>query len=89
MNASVLRGLIRNEIRRIPRGDYAQNELRMVYAIVRQHDLARRPAASGTVALAQALRSVHARHPDFVAAYDCTYFGVDLTATIQNDSEGA
>ncbi len=67
--------LIREETRHIPRGPLPQNELRMVYAIQRQHDLAGDIAPTARASLESALQSVRSRHHGFLPKYDAEFFG--------------
>ena len=57
--------LVREELLHLPRGSEAQNELRMVYAIQRQHDLGRDPSTPASASFDRALSSVLQRHPTF------------------------
>lgn len=74
MTRSTMSELVKRECRHIPRGDYAQNELRMTYAILRQHHLGTAKDASASAALDEAVASVMARHPQFSPLYDRSFF---------------
>ncbi|MDQ2913501.1 MAG: hypothetical protein M3T56_09620 [Chloroflexota bacterium] len=66
--------LVRDECALLPRGDDRQNELRMTYAIIRQHQLARSSTAPAAGALLEAIASVRSRHHGFRPMYDIVYF---------------
>lgn len=74
MRAVALRQLLREDLRHIPRGGYEQNELRMVYAIVRQHEFAEDARTPSAASLERAIDSVRQRHPTFTPLYDAAYF---------------
>lgn len=59
--------LIADELKRIPRGNFAQNLYRMVYTDARQNALGSRPEIGREAADAHAfaLRVVRACHPQF------------------------
>jgi hypothetical protein len=57
---------VQTELRAIPRGSFAQNTLRMIFAIQRQYDLARDPRVAARSSFEAALRSVRQNAPDFV-----------------------
>jgi len=75
VTADVLNRLLREELVHIPRGDFPQNELRMVYNIERRHDLARDPGVSRLASLRAAIDSVQGRHPAFAPTYESAFFG--------------
>jgi hypothetical protein len=57
--------LLDEELRQMPRGSFAQNEFRMVYAIERQHDLSRDRTCPAASSFGRALASVQGRNPGF------------------------
>jgi hypothetical protein len=61
------RALIRQELRRYPRGDAPQNLFRVLYEMTRLHGLGRSSTIPGTseAAYDSALESVRKQHPDF------------------------
>ena len=75
MNGALLNRTLREELSRIPRGDFAQNELRMVYNIERRHNLALNPLTPRLASLQAAISSVRSRHFGFVPTYDRAFFG--------------
>lgn len=67
---------LREELRGMPRGDLSQNELRMVYAIQRQHDLTQDPESLASDSLKRAVDSVKKRHPMFAPVFDAAAFAL-------------
>jgi hypothetical protein len=65
MHHEHMQTLVQEELLHLPRGSEAQNELRMVYVIERQHDLGRDPSAQAGGSFDRALSSVLQRHPAF------------------------
>lgn len=76
MRAADMQNQLREEMRHIPRGSLSQNELRMVYAIQRQHDLAEDPAFRAQTSLERAVASVRNRDHAFTPAFDAVFFSV-------------
>jgi hypothetical protein len=70
-----MNAIVTEELRAIPRGDFAQNELRMIFNIQRRYDLARDVAMPAWVSFERALTSVRQRHAAFVPKYDAARFG--------------
>lgn len=68
--------MLREELSHVPRGDFSQNELRMVYNIERRHDLGRNPVAPRDGSLKAAIASVESRHPRFRPTYDTGFFRI-------------
>lgn len=63
--------LIAEELRRIPRGDFAQNPYRSTYVDARQNALGSRPEIGPDPAEAHgiALKTVRTQHPDFIPTF--------------------
>jgi hypothetical protein len=71
-----MQSLVRDEVRNhISKGDWAQMEFRMGYAIQRQYDLKRDAACPASATLERAAASVQRRYPGFEPTYDEEYFG--------------
>ncbi len=65
---------IHKDLEHIPRGDDGQNELRMLYTIHLQRDLARDPTSPRRRTLDAAVASARRQDPGFVPIYDLPYF---------------
>lgn len=66
MDTRPIQARVRDELRALPRGTFAQNELRMVFAVQRQYDLARDALTPVRASFEAALRSVVQRHSGFI-----------------------
>lgn len=65
---------LRDDIARIPRGDYDQNVLRAIYNMHRRSDLAHYPARPRSASLDEAIRFIRKDAPNFEPAFDRAYF---------------
>lgn len=65
---------LREDLRRIPRGDYNQNVLRAIYNMQRRSDLAHNPRHPRAASLAQAIWLVQKEALSFEATFDRGYF---------------
>lgn len=78
MERNSIKKLIQEELKRIPRGGSgsAQNELRMVYKMMRQHGLSQNSQQSPTQVFKEAVEKIRKDHPEFKPnVTDRHYFG--------------
>lgn len=77
MERDLMTKIIKEELERIPKDSAgsAQNELRMVYKMRRQHDLSRDPESPRTETFRKAVEHVRKNHPQFAPQCDREYFG--------------
>jgi hypothetical protein len=71
-----IRDTVKEELRHIPRGNEAQNELRMYYWPLRMNSLGKKAGAPKTKedVLIEATNAVRKTHKGFVPKYDINYF---------------
>lgn len=71
-----IRDIVKDEISHIPRGNVAQNELRMLYWPLRMHSLGKKATTHKTKKeiLIEAIDATKTSYPDFVAKYDEKFF---------------
>lgn len=71
-----IRETVKEEISHIPRGNAAQNELRMLYWPLRMHSLGKKATTQKTKKeiLIEAINATKTSYPDFVAEYDEEFF---------------
>lgn len=73
-----IRGKVKAELNHIPRGDEAQNMLRMVYWNARLNSLGKKPRfRNKEECLKYAIKLVREAYPEFKPQYDREFFGVD------------
>lgn len=76
MKRDELNRRLREELARIPRGDYSQNVLRAIYNMQRRSDLARDPRTTSGASLSEAIRFIRKDEPSFEPSIDRAYFGI-------------
>jgi hypothetical protein len=71
-----IREIVKEEISHIPRGNAAQNELRMLYWPLRMHSLGKKAITHKTKKeiLIEAINATKTSYPDFMAKYDEEFF---------------
>lgn len=74
-----MREQVKDEMKRVPPGDSAQNELRMFYWPLRMNSLGKKAKTSETKEsiLKKAIEEVKKGHPDFKPQYDSDFFKLD------------
>jgi hypothetical protein len=74
-----MREQVKDEIDHIRRGDYVQNELRMIYWSLRMNSLGKKAKAKETKEsiLEIAVEEVMKDHPDFKPQYDSDFFKLE------------
>lgn len=76
MNKKLMDELVTKELEKIPCGDLPQNELRLVYSMLRKNGLSSDPNQSPAEPFAKAVEKVHKDNPKFEPHItDPTYFG--------------
>lgn len=75
-DAKTMRDLVKEEMNHIPRGNAAQNELRMFYWPLRMNSLGKKATVSKTrgEVLIEAINATRKTHNDFVPKYDKDFF---------------
>lgn len=56
------------------KGSSSQNELRMIYNLIRRRDLGRNASANRGDSFRRAVEAVRAQKPEFIPEYDAGYF---------------
>lgn len=74
MKREELNRQLREDLARIPRGDYDQNVLRAIYNMQRRSDLAHNPGRLRSASLDEAIRFIRKDAPNFEATFDRAYF---------------
>lgn len=75
-----MRELVSNELEHIPRGNELQNEVRMIYQMLRMHSLGKKAKTKATKeeVLLRSIESVKKQHPKFLPQYDTEFFKVEI-----------
>jgi len=78
MKRDELNKKVTEELEHIPKDlkGSTQNELRMLYNLIRRRELGRNPASLAKDSLVKAIEAVKKDKPDFLAIYDREFFSV-------------
>jgi hypothetical protein len=75
-----MRELVNKELKHIPRGNMAQNLLRMYYQPSRMHSLGKKAKNNKTKeeVLLESIKAVKKEFPEYTPQYDTEFFKVDI-----------
>jgi hypothetical protein len=72
-----MRNIVKEELKHVPKGRQPQQELRMLYQMLRMHSLGKKgKGESREDVLKEAIASVKKRHRGFEPKYDADYFAI-------------
>lgn len=82
MKRDEMNGKVAVELEHISKGDAAspQNELRMLFNLVRRRDLGEDPTAPASSALRKAIATIARDHPGFSPSIDHRFFRMEVSA---------